>query len=660
MEEEVQVIDVHGDLVRTLSANYKDELTVLKRDLKHSPSLYFNITDLNKYQFDLLLKDYKSLESTLRAAVITAGKFNIMDGDLAQIKVRLYNFPKRTQIKNLTSDKINTFVSVEGIIKNVTKVIPKVYRACFQCRRCGNIMYNIIDRVIEEPERDDCSCRRGLYKMLPDKSEVRDAQFITLQEAPEGMTGGEMPHGVTIELYDDLCGKVQPGNRVVVNGLLRAVQIKSKEALLEQIIIASSLERLQREYSEIVITEEEERKIISMGTDPNIFNRMAMSIAPTVLGHDNVKAAIALQLFGGVGRDQVDGTTRRGDIHILLCGDPGLAKSQMLKSVMKLSPRAVITSGKMSSTAGLTATVVKDAAGHWTLEAGAVVLADKALLIVDEIDKMRDEDRDAMHTAMEQQEVHIAKAGISTTLHSRCAILAAANPDKGRFDMYEDLATQVNMPPTLLSRFDLIFLMIDSADSVKDEKLAEFIMRDNTKMEYDIDLLRKYIAYAKREIKPKFTDAARKVLVDYYVKMRSMGGRGKPMPITARQLEALGRLAEASARARLSGTVDVADAELVVGVMMNCLKDVAFDMVHGAFDIDKATSKMSQKSRDIVHELLTVIESLQGDGAAKTEEVIREIETRGIADRTKVEKMIDQFLREGKLISPRYGLVKVI
>ena len=657
---EAEVVDVHADLVNTLSVLYKDKLTLLKRDLPHDASFYFNITDLSKYQFDVLLKNPRSLESTMREAVVTAGKLRKEDGDLSSIKVRFFNYPLKTPIKKLNSDRIGTFVAVEGIVKNVTKVIPKVYRACYECKRCGNRMYVEIDRVMEEPEREDCSCHRGLYRLLPDKSEIKDAQFITVQELPEGMLGGEMPHNITIELYDDLCGKIQPGNRVVVNGLLRAVQVKSKDALLDQIIVVNSIETKEREFSEIVITEEEERRILGMSSDPNIFDRIAGSIAPSIMGHDNVKSAIALQLFGGVGKDLVDGTTRRGDIHILLCGDPGLAKSQMLKSVMKLSPRAVITSGKMSSTAGLTATVVKDAAGHWTLEAGAVVLADKALLIVDEIDKMRDDDRDAMHTAMEQQEVYIAKAGITTTLHSRCAILAAANPDKGRFDMYEDLASQVNMPPTLLSRFDLIFLMIDTPNPDKDERLARFILTSEKDAKYDINILRKYIAYARRESKPVFTPEAHTILIDYYVKMRGMGGRDKPMPITARQLEALSRLAEASARSRLSDKVEVVDSNRVVDIMMDCLKDVAFDSMRGVFDIDKATAKMSQKSRDSVHELLTVIGSLQGDGSARVEDVVNEMVARKLLSREKVEQMIDQFLREGRLISPRYGLVKLV
>jgi replicative DNA helicase Mcm len=446
---------------------------------------------------------------------------------------------------------------------------------------------------------------------------------------------------------------------VVICGELKAFPLKSSDALMEPEICASSIEKLEKEYDSITFSEDELRRIVAMSTDPLIFQRLTSSIAPSVLGHDNVKRAIALQLFGGFSKTLSDSTRTRGDIHILLCGDPGVAKSQILKSVMMLSPRAVITSGTLSSAAGLTATVVKDANNQWSLEAGAAVLADRAMLIVDEIDKMRAEDRAAMHTAMEQQEIYISKAGINTTLYTRCSILAAANPEHGRFDMYSDLAEQVDLPPTLLSRFDMIFLMIDSPDKDKDKNIARFILDRDKPEQYDANIIRKYIAYSRQNIFPTMNDKAKTILVDYYTKMRGMGGRDKPMPITARQLEALGRLAEASARTRLSQEVTEEDAARVVEIMVDCLKGVAFDPMTGAFDIDKSTF-MSKKSRDIVHELLDVIKSFSTEKGTLIEDVVKEMTSRKEMKRDKVEAMIEQLLREGKLISPRNGLVRIV
>ncbi len=386
-----------------------------------------------------------------------------------------------------------------------------------------------------------------------------------------------------------------------------------------------------------------------------------------------------------------DGSHLRGDIHVLLIGDPGIAKSQLLRYVVKLSPRAIYTSGQSSTSAGLTATAVKDefGDGRWTLEAGALVLADMGVAAVDEMDKMQKEDRSALHEAMEQQSISVAKAGITATLKSRCALLGAANPKYGRFDEFTPIGEQINMPASLLSRFDLIFVMGDKPDPKKDEAIAEHILkahsigetiaqhtrnpipgvndeyiRDQLKpVTPDIDptLFRKYVAYAKRTSFPRLSDAAREVLVDYYLRLRGLASESnKPVPVTARQLEALVRLAEASAKIRLSPDIDMTDAKRVVNIVDTCLRQIAYDAKSGTFDIDKVVTGISKGKRDLIRTIKEVIRQIADEnGRAPIDEVVEQITRKGFA-RDEIQKQIEMFLRQGEAMEPKPGIIKLI
>ncbi|EQD70393.1 replicative DNA helicase Mcm, partial [mine drainage metagenome] len=315
-------------------------------------------------------------------------------------------------------------------------------------------------------------------------------------------------------------------------------------------------------------------------------------LAPTIKGMEQEKEAIALQLFGGVEKHHEDGIRVRGDINVLLIGDPGVAKSQLLRYITDVAPRGIYTSGKGATAAGLTAAAVKDdfAGGRWVLEAGMLVLADGGMAIIDELDKMSAEDRSAMHEVLEQQTVSIAKAGITATLNARCPVLAAANPKWGRFDSTKSIAEQIDLPPTLLSRFDVIFSIMDRPEEKRDRFLASRILRahrdwearpsavgpSSTGAPLPPDRLKKYIAYARKTIRPVLTDGALTALEDYYVNVRKQGEEpNAPVPITARQLEALVRLSEAAARARLSPSVEPTDAQRAIQIMENFLRRVS-------------------------------------------------------------------------------------
>lgn len=338
----------------------------------------------------------------------------------------------------------------------------------------------------------------------------------------------------------------------------------------------------------------------------------------------------------------------------------------MLKYVSKLAPRGIYTSGKGTSGVGLTAAAVRDEFGGWSLEAGALVLGDRGNVCVDELDKMKPEDRSAIHEALEQQTISIAKAGIMATLNSRCSVLAAANPKFGRFDRYKSIGEQIDLPSPILSRFDLIFVVEDKPDVERDTKLADHILKihkDNSiPFEIEPELLRKYIAYARREIHPKLTTEASKVLQEFYVSMR--GGaedEDSPVPITARQLEALVRLSEASAKIRLGDEVTTFDAKRAIEIQQKCMKQVGYDPETGKVDIDKVEGRTPKSDRDKFRVVTEVIGELEAEYNGKTPKtiLISELEDRYNMSEEKVEDIIKVLKRKGLIYEPSNGYYKV-
>jgi len=399
-----------------------------------------------------------------------------------------------------------------------------------------------------------------------------------------------------------------------------------------------------------------------------------------------------LQLFSGVTKNLPDGSRIRGDLHMLLIGDPGTGKSQMLSYIQNIAPRSVYTSGKGSSSAGLTAAAVRDDFGdgqQWTLEAGALVLADKGIAAVDELDKMRPEDRSAMHEALEQQRISVSKAGINATLKSRCSLLGAANPKYGRFDRYEPIGEQIDLEPALISRFDLIFTVTDQPDPEHDGKLADHILKTNyagelntqrerlttseftqqevdsvteeVAPEIDAELLRKYIAHSKRSCFPTMTDEAKQAIRDFYVDLRAKGAdEDAPVPVTARKLEGLVRLSEASARIRLSDTVESEDADRVIEIVRSCLQDIGVDPETGEFDADVVETGTSKTQRDRKMSINGLIEEIAKEyenGAPYEEEVLDRAAEIGI-DGSKAEKEIESLKRRGEVYEPNQGYLR--
>jgi replicative DNA helicase Mcm len=421
---------------------------------------------------------------------------------------------------------------------------------------------------------------------------------------------------------------------------------------------------VSKEPETVLISPEEEGKILELAKDPWVHRKILRSIAPSIYGYEHIKEAIMYLLFGGAAKHFPD-ITIRGDMNVLLVGDPGTAKSQLLQYVAKIAPRGLYTSGRGTTAAGLTAAVLREKAGGMTLEAGALVLADKGIAAIDEMDKMRPEDRVAIHEAMEQHTVSIAKGGIVATLNARTAILAAANPSLGRYDPYRTVAENIALPVTILSRFDLIFVLRDVPEKELDTKMTEHILDLHktgvAPVEPPIatDLFRKYISYAKN-VKPVLTKEALERLKDFYLLMRSASeAEGTPVAITARQLESLVRVAEARARLALRKEVLAEDAETAVAIMKRSLEEVGIDVSSRKFDIDIIMTGKPKSVRDKLSIILGLISSMEKEtGMVEKTRLLERLQVEFDIGGSEAERLIGQMLKEGTLFSPRNGYLK--
>ncbi len=687
-----------------LKKYYWDEIIVLSNSYPEKRSLRVKFSEMDIYDphiADMLLDDPDVI---LESATRTLREMDIPTGvTLDEANLRIIKLPRKVKIRDIRSNDVSKLVSIEGLVTKATEVRPRIVEAAFECPFCHHI-FSVPQAGSQFKEPYECpqesgGCGRKVQRfiMRVDKSKFVNAQKIQLQESPEELRGGELPQALDVNLEDDISGEVAPGDRVIVTGILRSYQRITqfgKKLFFDLYLDGNSLELKDEEFEEIEITDEDERRIMELKEQPDVYEKLIRSIAPSIYSYDEIKEAMVLQLFSGVPKELPDKTRVRGDIHVLLVGDPGVAKSQMLIYLVNLAPRGLYTGGKSSSSAGLTAAAVRDefGEGRWTLEAGALVLADKGIAAVDEIDKMKKEDRDALHEAMEQQTVSIAKAGIMARLNSRCALLAAANPVGGRFNRHDPISEQINMPPTLLSRFDLIYTMIDKPNEELDTKTAEHILethyagellaryQNRGKIEEEgmerfkaqveamkpvipEELFRKYVAWSKRKVFPAMSEEAKKEFLNFYTGLRRQGYEDEeaPVPVTARQLEALIRLGEARARARLSDTVTIDDARQVIKVVTYCLRQVFVDPETGKLDVDWVAAGTTKTRRDRARSIKELIKDLEKEFGEEVpiEEVLDLAVEEGM-DRDKAEEMIEMMKRDGILFSPGSGVIKFV
>ncbi|MBW3019239.1 minichromosome maintenance protein MCM [Candidatus Woesearchaeota archaeon] len=658
-----------------LEKNYLDALVESVR--KGEKFLKVDFAVLSLFDPDLANDLLDHPEEVLKAGEVAVDQL-CPGNDTRNFVVRFSNLPASAflLIRDIRSKDLNKLLSFEGVVRNKSEVRPKVANAKFECPSCGQVHAILqLDNKFREPNR--CSCgRKGKFRLL--SKDLIDAQKMILEEVPEMLEGGAQPKRMNVLLQNDLVSplserRTNPGSRVAVTGIVKEIptflRSGSQSTEFDLFIDANDMRAVEEDFNEINISKEDLVRINELVRDPKHVRNVVQSIAPSIYGHEKIKEALALQLVGGVRKVRDDGVITRGDIHVLLVGDPGAAKSQMLKRLEQVSPKARYVTGKGASGTGLTASVIKDDfLGGWSLEAGALVLANKGIACIDELDKMDKEDAWALHEALEQQSVSISKANIQASLKCETTVLAAANPKFGRFDPYDTIANQINLPPTLINRFDLIFPLKDVPDQAKDDRMASFIleMHKLPKLDpvIDSEFLRKFIAYARQNCHPKLTDVAIEELKEYYLKMRSSAtGEGiKSVPISARQLEGLVRLSEASAKIHLRDKVLKTDARRAVELLDFCMRQIAFDEKTGTFDVDRIATNIPASSRNKIVQIKEIVADLEKATGAKMvpiDDIMKAADEKGMSE-SEAEEVIQKLKRSGDFFEPKRGFISRI
>jgi replicative DNA helicase Mcm len=623
-------------------------------------SLWIDYQDIFRFDADIaddLVKNPSRMTDFFEEAI---ANFDLpADVNLDGARARIWNLPEsRTySVGSYRSDQIEEYLSVEGQVSKKTEVYPLPIEAAYECQRCGTLT-RLPQQSGELDEPHECQgCeRQGPFDLLMGESEWKDVQLLQLQLPPEQAQGAS---GADIEVIfeDDLTETLEAGDRCTIAGRLSVEEPSESDPGFVPKLNGQAVQVEESDFSTVQVEPYlDDIRDVARGEHGDPYELLVDSIAPKVIGMEEVKEALALQLFGGVRAEYPDGTAERGDIHILLMGDPGTAKSTLLEDIEAKAPSSTFASGKGASAAGMTASVVKDDFGgdQFTLEAGALVLADGGIACVDELDKIPDDVVSSMHEALSKQRVNVSKGGINTTLPAKTSMLAAGNPQHGRFIQGKPIADQIDLGPTIMSRFDLMFMLNDSPDAEQDEKIIngkianrnkaiEFSKRNGDDGDFEdiqsavpVDLLRAWIAFAKENVHPTITEDAAEELSDSFKRLRLQNGQDDDVavPVTHRKLEGIQRLAEASARVRLSQTVEMEDIDRARRLIGRSMRDVGFDPDSGQLDADIVETGSTKSQQERMEWIRSFIAKEEGVDAVHRDELVDAAEDAGISENT--------------------------
>ncbi|XP_052781535.1 DNA replication licensing factor mcm2-like [Mya arenaria] len=516
-----------------------------------------------------------------------------------EIHVRIAELPLIEELRSLRQLHLNQLIRTSGVVTSCTGVLPQLNIIKYDCNKCNYILGPFYQSQSQEVKPGSCpECQStGPFEINMEQTLYKNYQRITLQESPGKVPAGRLPRSKDAILLDDLTDSCKPGDEIEMTGVYHnnydgSLNTSNGFPVFATVIQANYITKKDDKLAVSSLTDEDIKAIAQLSKDERIGERIFASVAPSIYGHEDIKRALALAMFGGEAKNPGGKHKVRGDINVLVCGDPGTAKSQFLKYIEKTAPRVVYTTGQGASAVGLTAYVQRNPISReWTLEAGALVLADKGICLIDEFDKMNDQDRTSIHEAMEQQSISISKAGIVTSLQARCAVLAAANPIGGRYDPALTFAENVDLTEPILSRFDILCVVRDTVDPVQDECLARFVTGSHikhhpnaTETEQDAnlntlntnssvepipqELLRKYLIYAKEKVHPRLNKMDQDKVAKMYAELRRESMVTNSIPITVRHIESMIRMAESHAKMHLRDYVNEEDVNMAMRIML--------------------------------------------------------------------------------------------
>jgi replicative DNA helicase Mcm len=594
------ISSANDEFISAQITEQQDKVSVasLKIDLK-------KLSETQKDEFEIFTKHPAESIDTIKR-ILTEPFYGFED---VNITVENFNnleppLPKK-KIRQLRAKDIGKLILFDGLVRTSSGVDPKLNMVAFHCDECGQVVYDVQEGNVLDVSSIECSCHAKGNKLTQmDYSDFDDFMKCSIEEDPEGVRG-KQPERLSCEFIGVLTDegkRVSVGERVTVLGIYKARE-KTKGSLLYQgyISVLGAVKK-GKNYEELDISPEDEQKFLAMAADKDLLAKMTAAVAPNIAGHEVEKSAVVLQMFSG----NLEAGDRRGNIHILIIGDPGVGKSKMIRNIADMAPHVVKASGAPTTTVGLTACVTKDedTPGGFILDAGAAVLADGGMLVVDEFDKMDKTVRGAMHEIMEDQRTTISKANINTELNTRCSVLAIMNPKRNRFNREEVIADQIDLPQSLLSRFDLIFAIRDIVNEKQDMLKCDAIDRArqgvHPSLEYQREDITRYIIYARSKVKNIIpTPEAIALLHERFKTIRS-SNQDDTIPITLRQYDGMLRLAEACAKLRLSNVVEKEDAEIALRIITHYLDSMCLDPGTMKYDINRAVggeTKDQQKAR---------------------------------------------------------------